>query len=319
MNELLTQAQNDFAQAVLAGLSQPQKVVPARFLYDKRGSELFERIADLPGYYLTRSETALLQRHVNDVAKLAGDGRIVVEFGSGSQTKTPLLLTAVRPAVYIPVDISADFLAEAAKATAAAHQDIRVVPIAGDFTMPVYLGSVAGDMPRLGFFPGGTISNFGPAAAVDLLRNFATTLGTNALLVIGIDPRKDPTVITAAADDSGGLMRSFNLNLLHRINRELGGTIDVEAFTHKAVWNDDLGRLELHLEALYDLAFTVAERPFSMRTGETIHTENSYKYRLEEMQLLARAAGWEPMAAWNDPDGLFSLQVWAAAKARIEP
>src|SRR5439155_19943115 len=161
MNELLTQAQNDFAQAVLAGLSQPQKVVPARFLYDKRGSELFEQITRLPDYYLTRTETALLEQHAADIAALAGDETVVVEFGSGSAAKTPLLLAAVCPAIYIPVDISADFLAEAAKGMEQSHPGLRVVPIAGDFTLPVYLDSIAGETRRLGFFPGGTIGNFG--------------------------------------------------------------------------------------------------------------------------------------------------------------
>jgi L-histidine Nalpha-methyltransferase len=319
MTELLTQAQNDFAQAVLAGLSQPQKVVPARFLYDKRGSELFDEITRLPEHYLTRTETALLERHAADIAALAGEETVVVEFGSGSSAKTPLLLEAVHPAIYIPVDISADFLADAAKATADAHPGLRVVPIAGDFTLPVYLDSIAGDARRLGFFPGGTIGNFGPGGAVDLLRSLATTLGRDARLVIGLDPRKDARILIAAADDTQGLMRAFNLNLLHRINRELGGTIDVDAFAHKAVWNDLLGRLELHLEANRDLEFSVAGRPFAIRAGETIHTENSYKYRPEEIQLLARAAGWEPMAAWGDDEGLFSLQLWCAAKERIEP
>lgn len=319
MTELLTQAQNDFAQAVLAGLSQPQKVVPARFLYDKRGSELFEQITQLPDYYLTRTETALLEQHAADIAELAGDETVVVEFGSGSSAKTPLLLAAVQPAVYIPVDISADFLAEAAKGMEQTHPDLRVVPIAGDFTLPVYLDSIAGEARRLGFFPGGTIGNFGPAAAVDLLRSFAATLGRDGRLVIGVDPRKDPRTLIAAADDPQGLMQDFNRNLLLRINRELGGTIDADAFTHKAVWNDVKGRVELHLQAIRDTQFAVAGRPFAMQAGETIHTENSYKYRLEEIHLLARAAGWESMAAWSDADGLFSLQLWCAARERIEP
>jgi L-histidine Nalpha-methyltransferase len=319
MTELLTQAQNDFAQAVLAGLSQPQKVVPARFLYDKRGSELFDEITRLPEHYLTRTETALLEEHAGDIAELAGTNTAVVEFGSGSSTKTPLLLAAVRPDIYIPVDISADFLVEAAKATADAHPELRVVPIAGDFTLPVYLDSIAGEARRLGFFPGGTIGNFGPTGAVDLLRSFATTLGRDARLVIGMDPRKDPRILIAAADDPQGKMGAFNLNLLERINRELGGTLPVDGFAHKAVWNDVLGRLELHLEAIRDLEFSVAGRPFAMQSDETIHTENSYKYRPEEIQLLARAAGWEPVAAWSDDGGLFSLQIWCAARERIEP
>lgn len=319
MTELLTHAQNDFAQTVLAGLSQPQKVVPARFLFDKRGSELFERVAQMPERYQTGAEAALLHRHAGDIAELAGFGCAVVEFGSGSSAKTPILLDAVRPSTYIPVDISADFLAEAATATAEARPGLRVVPVAGDFTLPVFLDTIAGDARRLGFFPGGTIGNFGPSAAVDLLRSFATTLGRDSLLVIGLDPRKDSDVLLAAADDPGGLMRDFNLNLLERINRELGGTIDADAFAHKAVWNDLLGRLELHIEAVRDHEFSVAGRPFAIRAGETIHTENSYKYRPEEIQLLGRAAGWEPIATWTESNDLFSLQVWSAAQERIEP
>jgi dimethylhistidine N-methyltransferase len=319
LSDLLTQAQTDFAQAVLAGLSQRQKVIPARFFYDRRGSELFEQITAQPEYYPTRTEKALLKEHAADIARLAGEGRIVVEFGSGSSAKTPLLLEAVRPPTYIPVDISDAYLAEAAKATADAHPGLRVVPIAGDFTMPLYLGGVIGDAPRLGFFPGSTIGNFGPPAAVDLLRSFAATLGTDARLVIGIDLRKDPRVIEVAYDDAAGVTAAFNLNLLHRINRELGGTIDVDVFEHRAEWNDGLGRLEMHLVAGQEVAFDIAGRRFAMRGGETIHTENSYKYRVEEAAILARASGWDPMAVWTDADRLFSLHVWATAKERIEP
>jgi len=319
VSDLLTQAQTDFAQAVLAGLSQRQKVIPARFFYDRRGSELFEQITAQPEYYPTRTETALLREHSADILRLAGEGRVVVEFGSGSSAKTPLLLKAVRPPIYIPIDISDAYLAEAAQATAKAHPKLRVVPIAGDFTMPLYLGGVIGDAPRLGFFPGSTIGNFGPPAAVDLLRSFAATLGTDSRLVIGIDLRKDPRVIEVAYDDAAGVTAAFNLNLLHRINRELGGTIDVDTFEHRAEWNDGLGRIEMHLVARQDVAFDIAGRRFAMREGETIHTENSYKYRIEEAAILARASGWEPMAVWTDLDRLFSLHVWATAKERIEP
>jgi len=319
LSDLLTQLQTDFAQAVLAGLSQPRKVIPARFFYDRRGSELFEQITGLPEYYPTRTESALLVEHGAEIAELSGKGRIVVEFGSGSSAKTPLLLAAVRPPVYIPIDISDEFLAEAARATAAAHPETRVVPIAGDFTMPLHLGAIVGDAPRLGFFSGSTIGNFGPAAAVDLLRSFAATLGRDGRLLIGIDLRKDQRIIVAAYDDSAGITAQFNLNLIQRVNRELGGTIPVESFDHRAVWNDALGRLEMHLAAREDLTFEVAGRPFAMHAGETIHTENSYKYTIEEAQLLARASGWEPVTAWTDAKRLFSLHLWEAAAERIEP
>lgn len=319
MSDLLTRERTEFAEAVIAGLSQRQKVVPARYFYDRRGSELFEAITHLPEYYPTRVEAALLQAHAADIERLVGDSRTVVEFGSGSSTKTPLLLRAVRPETYVPIDISGDFLADAALALAEAHPDFRVIPLTGDFVRPLRLPEAAARGPILGFFSGSTIGNFAPAAAVDLLRSFAVTLGARARLVIGIDTRKNPRLIETAYDDSAGVTAAFNLNLLDRINRELDGSIDVEAFEHRAEWNDLHGRIEMHLVAQEDVAFRVAGKTFSMRAGETIHTENSYKYRPDEAKLLARASGWEPMALWTDSEGLFSLHVWARADGNMAP
>ena len=312
-------ARGDFESAVLAGLSQPQKVVPARFFYDRRGSELFEAITDLPEYYPTRTEVGLLEAHGADIARLAGRGRVVVEFGSGSSVKTPLLLRHVAPLAYVPIDISADFLADSAAALAAAHPGLRVSPLAGDFTRRLELPADVAGQPMLGFFPGSTIGNMTHAEAVDLLRAFAATLGPDARLVIGIDTRKNPRLIEAAYDDSAGVTAAFNLNLLTRINRELGGDLPVDAFDHRAAWNDALGRIEMHLVASRDVGFTVAGRRFAMVEGETIHTENSHKYTPEEARLLARAAGWEPLAAWTDDRGLFSLHVWRVANGGMQP
>lgn len=318
MSDLLTRERTEFAETVIAGLSQRQKVIPARYFYDRRGSELFEAITKLPEYYPTRTETALLREHARDIERLAGASRTVVEFGSGSSAKTPLLLRAVRPATYVPIDISGEFLADAALALAGGHPDLQVIALTGDFVRPLRLPSAARE-PILGFFPGSTIGNFAPPAAVDLLRNIAATLGPAARMVIGIDTRKNPRLIETAYDDSAGVTAAFNLNLLHRINRELDGSIDVGAFEHRAEWNDLLGRIEMHLVAQEEVAFRVAGRTFSMRAGETIHTENSYKYRPEEAKLLARASGWEPMAAWTDSEGLFSLHVWARAEEGMAP
>ena len=319
MSELLTRENSAFAEAVVTGLSRRQKVIPARYFYDRRGSELFEAITRLPEYYPTRTETALLRTHAADIARLAGGVGTVVEFGSGSSAKTPLLLAAVRPALYVPVDISGDFLAEAAADIAEAHPEMRVLPIAADFTRPLQLPPEARQGPLLGFFPGSTIGNFAPAVAVDLLRGFGAALGTDARLVIGIDTRKNPRLIEAAYDDAAGVTAAFNLNLLDRINRELDATINVGRFEHRAEWNDLHGRIEMHLVAQEDLSFTVARRDFTMRAGETIHTENSYKYRPEEARLLARASSWEPMAAWTDADGLFALHVWQRACSQPAP
>ncbi|MDB5698535.1 MAG: dimethylhistidine N-methyltransferase [Alphaproteobacteria bacterium] len=319
MSQLIDEVVGDFQQAALAGLAQPQKVIPARFFYDRRGSELFEEITQLPEYYPTRTETALLRAHGADIARFTGTGRTVVEFGSGSSVKTPLLLAAARTDTYVPIDISGPFLADAATRLAKAYPHLRVLPVAGDFTRPLRLPDEIGTSAMLGFFPGSTIGNFAPAQAVDLLRSFAATLGADARLVIGIDLRKNPRLIEAAYDDAAGVTAAFNLNLLHRINNELDGDIPVELFEHQAVWHDALGRIEMHLAASEDLSFQAAGRHFAMKAGETIHTENSYKYRPEEARLLARASGWEPMAVWSDPDQLFSLHVWQADGSKLEP
>lgn len=309
---------DSFARAVIEGLSQPQKTIPARYFYDKAGSELFEEITLLPEYYPTRTEISLLREHAGDIARLTGTGKTVVEFGAGSSTKTPLLLEAVKPDKYVPIDISGHFLELSAQAFAKAHNHITVLPIAADFTQPVQLPAhVQG--PLIGFFPGSTIGNFAPAAAVDLLRSFLRTLGPAARLVMGIDIRKNVRLLEAAYDDAAGVTGRFNLNVLARINRELDGTIPLDDFVHRAVWHDGRGRIEMHLEAQQDLHFQAAGQNFSLRRHETIHTENSYKYSPEEIRLLARASGWEPMAAWFDPDRLFSIHVWSADEGRIEP
>lgn len=308
-----------FARDVVAGLSQARKVIPARYFYDRRGSELFEAITELPEYYPTRTEIGLLETHGADIARLTGKRRVVVEFGSGSSTKTPLLLAEVDAAAYVPIDISADFLRDAAAALAARHPGLDVLPLAGDFTRPMALPASVRGQPMVGFFPGSTIGNLDHAAAVDLLRAFRATLGADARLVIGIDRRKNPRLLEAAYDDAAGVTAAFNLNLLHRLNRELDGDVPVDAFEHRAVWNDAVGRIEMHLVAQRDLAFTVAGRRFAMTAGETIHTENSHKYTVEEARLLARASGWEPLAAWSDARELFSLHVWTAPADHMQP
>lgn len=317
MSEVVTPVLGDFGDAVITGLLQARKTIPARYLYDVRGSELFEEITRLPEYYPTRTETALLKGHANDIGRLAGKVRPLVEFGAGSATKTPLILDATSAPIYVPIDISGEFLEESIAALAASRPALRILPITGDFTQPLALPPLDG--PLTGFFPGSTIGNFDHRAAIDLLRSFRATLGSGARLVIGIDMRKNSRLLEAAYDDAAGVTAAFNLNLLRRINRELDGTIPVEAFEHRAVWHDGLGRIEMHLAATRAIGFSVAGRRFSMRDGETIHTENSYKYTPEEARLLARASGWEPLAFWTDPDALFGLHVWTAAPEELQP
>lgn len=317
MTDTLTRLDTPFAQDVVRGLGQPHKTIPARYFYDMRGSELFEEITRLPEYYPTRTELALLRDHAGDLARFAGSDATVIEFGAGSATKTPLLLDALAATTYVGIDISGDFLAESIAALAASRPGLEAVAVAGDFTRALDLPPLSGT--RIGFFSGSTIGNFDHRAAVDLLRSFRATLGEDALLVIAIDTRKNPHLLEAAYDDAAGVTAEFNLNLLHRINRELDGTIPVDAFEHRAVWHDGLGRIEMHLVARQDVTFRAAGKAFAMRGGETIHTENSYKYTPAEARLLARAAGWEPLAFWTDPREMFGLHVWAATRDDMQP
>lgn len=308
-----------FRADVLAGLAAPVPAVPARWLYDRRGSELFEEITRLPEYYPTRTETALLERHSGDFAALIGDGAAVIEFGSGSSAKTPVLLRAIRPGAYVPIDISGDFLRESADALGADFPGLPVIPVEADFMGPIALPAAVRAMPRLGFFPGSTIGNLVARTAVDLLRAMRETLGEGSRLLIGMDRIKDADVLRAAYDDDAGVTAAFNLNLLHRINAELDGDIPVDAFRHRAIWNDELSRIEMHLEAVRDAAFTVSGERFAFRAGETIHTENSHKYGHRDSRLLLRAAGWGVTAEWTDEKQWFSILLAEAEPPRFAP
>jgi len=305
-----------FRADVLAGLGSAQKAIPARWLYDLAGSELFEEITRLPEYYPTRTETALLDRIGGEVAALVGPGRAVVEFGSGSSVKTPRLLSAIDPAAYVPIDISGDFLRQAASDLAQAFPSLPVLPLEADFMHAVSLpGSVKG-LPKLGFFPGSTIGNMVPRSGIDLLRGMIGTMGEGSMLLIGMDRVKSEEILVPAYDDAAGVTARFNLNLLTRINRELDGDIPLDAFRHRARWNDLWSRIEMHIEALRDVDFTVAGQEFAMRAGETIHSENSHKYDARSARQLLVAGGWTPVCEWTDPDNMFALIL---AEARPEP
>jgi len=308
-----------FREDVLAGLNQRHKAIPARWFYDRVGSELFEQITGLPEYYPTRIETALLQRHCGEVGERVGAGRCVVEFGSGSSAKTPHLLAAVAPSAYVPIDISGEFLRSSAHDLAERFPDLPIVPVEANFMNPVELPSELAERPSLGFFPGSTIGNLVARTAVDLLRSMRATLGQDAMLLIGIDRIKTIDTLIAAYDDAQGVTAAFNLNLLTRINRELDGDIAIDAFAHRAIWNDRFARIEMHLEALRDVTFAIAGTPFSMRAGETIHTENSHKYGPRDANLLLRAGEWTPVAEWTDDAGHFALILAKATEYRTAP
>lgn len=296
-----------FRRDILAGLARSPKATPPIWFYDRRGSELFEDITDLPEYYPTRTETALLAGHGDDFAAAIGPGRAVVEFGAGSARKTPHLLRAINPAAYVPIDISDDFLRASSAELASAFPGLPVLPLVGDFTGTLALPDAIDGLPRLGFFPGSTIGNSEPDTAVDLLRAMRRLLGDDAMLLIGMDRIKDRDRLIAAYDDEAGVTAAFNRNLLVRINRELEGDLPVDAFAHRAIWNDEKARIEMHLEATEPLHFHVAGQCFHMKAGETIHTESSHKYGARDERLLLRAGGWEPTTEWMDPDGLFAL------------
>jgi L-histidine N-alpha-methyltransferase len=292
---------------VLEGLSCQPRAIPARWLYDHSGSELFEAITTLPEYYPTRTERSILSRAANEIAVLTGGARAVVEFGSGSSAKTPILLSAVNPSAYVPIDISSDFLWESVERLSETFPNLVIHPVEGDFTGALRLPQAIRSMPRLGFFPGSTIGNLLVPAAVDLLRAMARTLGGGSMLLIGIDRIKDTDVLLPAYDDKQGITAAFNLNLLHRINRELRGSVPVDAFRHLARWNEAEARIEMHLVAVRDTHFAVEGRRFSITKGETIHTENSLKYGPREASVLLRAGGWTPIAHWTDDEELFSV------------
>jgi dimethylhistidine N-methyltransferase len=308
-----------FREDVLAGLAEAQKAVPARWFYDDRGSQLFEDITQLPEYYPTRAETEILQTRAGAIADLVGEARAVVEFGSGSSVKTPLLLSAIQPSAYVPLDIAGDFLRASSAALAAKFPGLPVYPVEADFMRRVELpGEVAG-LPKLGFFPGSTIGNMIARTATDLLRTMRATLGEGAMLLIGMDLVKDEEVLLAAYDDAQGVTAAFNLNLFERINRELGGDIPIDAFAHEARWNDAFARIEMHLVAQSDVAFTVGGQRFAMRAGESIHTENSHKFTKRSAQMLLAAAGWEPCARWTDEARQFSLVLAESRPPRSAP
>jgi dimethylhistidine N-methyltransferase len=302
-----------FRADVLTCFRSTRRAIPARWLYDLAGSELFEAITNLPEYYPTRTETALLERYCGEVAQHGGAGRAVVEFGSGSSVKTPHLLRAVQGEHYVPIDISGDFLRDSAATLAGDFPDMQVHPLEGDFMRPLQLPDAVAGVPKLGFFPGSTIGNMVARTSVDLLRSMRETLGEGAMLLIGMDRIKSPDILVPAYDDAQGVTAEFNLNLLRRINRELDGDIPVDLFRHVARWNDSYARIEMHLEAQADVSFEIAGERFTMAEGETIHTENSHKYGARDARLLLRSGGWTMCHEWTDPDDWFAL-ILAEAK-----
>jgi dimethylhistidine N-methyltransferase len=303
-------AREEFAAAVLKGLSAPVKRLPCQYFYDAEGSRLFEAITDLEEYYPTRTETAILHRHAHEVAGPSGRGAALVEFGSGSSRKTELVLAALdHPSAYVAIDVSHSALKEARGRLEVRFPGLEVIPINASFCQAIRLPARVLAPARLGFFPGSTIGNFAPPDAGRLLMHFARVLGPGARLIVGVDLDKDPARLVRAYDDATGVTAQFNLNLLARINRELSGEFDLSRFAHRAVYDRTLTRIEMHLVAREAHAVHVGRlgRTFHFAAGESIHTENSYKYSVEQFRALALGAGWEPARVWMDAGRDFSV------------
>lgn len=300
-----------FYNDVVAGLLQDQKTLPCRWLYDQRGSELFEAITDLPEYYPTRTEVSIFTQHLPAMAAAIGEQAHVVEFGAGAGTKTRLLLDAlVAPKSYVAIDISADFLASSMASLAAAYPSLEVIPRVGDFMQTAEMAAM--QLPkgnRLAFFPGSTIGNLLDHEITTFLRSVRTALGENGKFLIGFDLVKAENILVPAYDDAAGVTAAFNLNLLTRINRELDGSFDLEGFAHEARWNDHDGRIEMHLVSGREQAVGVNGDTFNFKAGETIHTENSRKFKMDDFIALAAEAGWTFKETWTDDKGYFAVSL----------
>jgi dimethylhistidine N-methyltransferase len=302
-----------FARDVIGDLSRAPKRLSPKYFYDSTGSELFEQITLLPEYYPTRTELSILREQGGAISAMIPAGAALVEFGAGSTTKVRLLLGECRLGAYVPVDISGEFLNAQAEGLRLDYPALAVHPVTADFTAPFELPEAVREMPKVGFFPGSTLGNFEPREACTFLKSARAILGKGGRMVIGVDLEKDERTLYDAYNDTAGVTARFNLNVLHRINRELGGDFDVGAFIHRAIYNRDRHRIEMHLISKKALTAEVLGKKFSFRPGESIHTESSYKYSIDRFALLARVSGWSLLESWTDEAGLFSVHALVAS------
>jgi dimethylhistidine N-methyltransferase len=298
-----------FAADVMSGLTANPKRISPKHFYDAAGSQLFEQITQLPEYYPTRTELQILQINAGAIRALLEPGSALIEFGSGSTAKARILLATGRFEAYVPIDVSAEFLKQEAARLKADLPQLTVLPVVADFTLGFELPAELPARPAVGFFPGSTIGNFEPYQASAFLQQVATALGPGATLIVGVDLIKDPEILFAAYNDRQSITAKFNRNILVRINRELGANFDINAFEHHAFYNRELRRVEMHLASMQRQKVRIGSRTIEFRAGETIHTENSYKYTLGSFAALARGAGWMPRASFTDPAQYFSVHV----------
>ena len=311
-----------FVDEVINGLKKMPRCIPPKFFYDKRGSHIFETICETDEYYVTRTETELLKKHNAEIADLIGTNCLLVEPGSGSSQKVRILLDELKPQTYLPMDISRDYLARVAQKLADEFTWLDVHAACIDYTAPIDLSFVENNsdvsaehkLRKIAFFPGSSIGNFEKSQARYFLENMAKMLGHNGGLLIGVDLKKDPSTLHAAYNDTDGATAEFNLNLLTRINRELGANFNTDGFSHHAFYNEQKGRIEMHLVSNCPQSVLIDSEYFHFEEGETIHTENSYKYHIDEFQELASAAGFKARRVWTDEDNLFSLHYFEVAE-----
>lgn len=304
---------DDLRHEVVSGLASSPKAIPPKFFYDQRGSELFDAICELPEYYQTRTEMNILRNCVADLVDHIGPDCLLVELGSGASKKVRLLLEQLRPSSYMGVDISKEFLLSSTQALASDYPWLDVHAACVDFSHTLDIPHCETFDHKVAFFPGSSIGNFDPDDAIDLLRRIAEMMGTNGHLLIGVDLKKHISILNSAYNDAAGITAEFNLNLLTRIHDELDSDIDPDAFNHHAFYNPARGRIEMHLVSTYAQRIRIEDHLFEFDTGETIHTENSYKYTIEEFGELAAAAGFHQQQVWTDESSLFSVQLLKTA------
>ena len=298
-----------FHDAVVNGLSKPRKSIPPKFFYDKRGSKLFDKICQQPEYYPPSVERSMLVKLANEITSLTGTERVLIEPGAGGAQKVRLLLNALRPSAFVPMDISFDYLKSSATQLFEQFPWLKVHAVCVDFTHSLPLPKTIPDNPRLLFFPGSSLGNFHPEEAQAFLKMARTTVGNDGMVLIGVDTKKDESTLNAAYNDAAGVTAEFNLNLLHRMQNELGAKCDPTKFKHRAFYNADKGRIEMHLVSKTEQEVRVNGYRFTMNEGETLHTENSYKYTPTEFLELAQGCGLQSIRHWMDSDDLFAMYL----------
>lgn len=309
MKESIPTTQQEILKEVLSGLSRSQKELSSKLFYDERGSRLFDRICELEEYYPTRTESKIISQNIPEILSYFDSNSLLVELGSGSSTKTLLILDALESlAAYIPIDISEDFLYMTANKLRNRYRDLNIIPLCADYTKPFRLPDIKTPFSKIiAFYPGSTIGNFKPHQAQKFLTNISHIIDKNGGLLIGVDLKKDPKILESAYNDSQGITASFNLNILKRLNMELDADFNLNRFKHHAFYNKDLGRVEMHLVSLQNQTVTIQDHSFFFKKDESIHTENSYKYTIDEFKNLVSGI-FTVEKVWTDSDNLFSLQ-----------